>query len=351
MSARDTVKPDGQATLFADKRGEVSMTPAKSSAKRPAKEPKSGSKKAKTEASTKAETAEDGEQASRTSRADVGEMDEQPAGTIEKGHIYFFYRPKVDDDDPKSLDDVSKFFVVLSPRQANDKDFRYYRSIDVGKKRLPDVDRPGQGALPKEIFWSCVMSAGSDYEALKAGLASSEYDTKTAGHRVQPSCRMAGRGNYSIHYVPSEKSDAPSQQKSYLNYITVVPDQLGEVQKSLGIKQESSILLQVKDPHQSAAGFQGLPEERRAKYPDELQALFKTKNRPANPTALLDYVGAELLLIASADKVEATVGEADAKELSKEADSAHSLGPSDAQRELHLDSKENPAEALEGDWT
>ena len=37
-------------------------------------------------------------------------------GTIERGHIYFFYRPKVELKEAHSLDDVQRFYMVLIPR-------------------------------------------------------------------------------------------------------------------------------------------------------------------------------------------------------------------------------------------
>ncbi|KAJ2961289.1 hypothetical protein NUW54_g14389 [Trametes sanguinea] len=38
------------------------------------------------------------------------------AGTIERGHIYFFYRPKVELEEAHSLDDIQRFYMLLVPR-------------------------------------------------------------------------------------------------------------------------------------------------------------------------------------------------------------------------------------------
>ena len=37
---------------------------------------------------------------------------------MEKGRLYFFYRPKVDAKEVKSPDDVQKFYILMSPEEA-----------------------------------------------------------------------------------------------------------------------------------------------------------------------------------------------------------------------------------------
>ena len=43
---------------------------------------------------------------------------------LEKGHLYFFYRPKVDAHEVKSPDDVQKFYLLMSPDGAEGRPAR-----------------------------------------------------------------------------------------------------------------------------------------------------------------------------------------------------------------------------------
>ena len=115
-----------------------------------------------------------------------------PSGTIERGHIYFFYRPKVDDDGASSLDDVAHFQMLLIPRPPTSKSSaapaeaveaakKHYRLISIGKKSLPDPSHGGSGHGRKDSFWATVTSVGDDMEALNKGLGEKIYETKTKG--------------------------------------------------------------------------------------------------------------------------------------------------------------------------
>lgn len=87
----------------------------------------------------------------------------------------------------------------------------------------------------------------------------------------------------------------------------------------LGIHTASSFVLQVKNPEAEPGSFGqriGLPAGRRAKYPEGiLKYVFEKETRgrsyglrfvPCNCIDLLDYEGAELLLIAARSGTEGT---------------------------------------------
>src|SRR3954466_12523094 len=54
---------------------------------------------------------------------------------LERGDIFFLYRPRVDEDDPSRLSDTQRFFIVLRPERE-----RKLRLLVVGRKRLPNVE-------------------------------------------------------------------------------------------------------------------------------------------------------------------------------------------------------------------
>ena len=60
------------------------------------------------------------------------------AAFLEKGHLSFFYRPKVQFEKAQSPDDVQRFFLLLKPNRRNDSKSRL---IVIGKKHLPDITR------------------------------------------------------------------------------------------------------------------------------------------------------------------------------------------------------------------
>ena len=119
-----------------------------------------------------------------------------PVGTIECGHIYFFYRPKVDNDEASSLDDVARFQMLLIPRPPASKSStppaeavetakKHYRLISIGKKSLPDPSHGGSGHGRNDAFWATVTAVGDNLEILNKGLGEKTYETKTRG--VYPS--------------------------------------------------------------------------------------------------------------------------------------------------------------------
>jgi hypothetical protein len=56
------------------------------------------------------------------------------AEIVEQGDIYFFYRPKVENEEATSLDDVQRFHIVMRPHGKAS-----FRLTTVGRKRLPDI--------------------------------------------------------------------------------------------------------------------------------------------------------------------------------------------------------------------
>jgi hypothetical protein len=132
-------------------------------------------------------------------------------GTTERGHIYFFFRSRVETDAPSSLDDVKNLSMLLVPRPPKfsaeddtqqsrdnsdemelltqgadavpaaellDTSGKHYRLITVGKT-LPDPDSRRGGR--KEDFWATVTAVGDDLDALENRMGEQTYNTKTRG--------------------------------------------------------------------------------------------------------------------------------------------------------------------------
>ncbi|KXN83365.1 hypothetical protein AN958_01502 [Leucoagaricus sp. SymC.cos] len=146
------------------------------------------------------------------------------SGVIERGHVYFFYRPRVQHEEAHSLKDVKNFHMLLVPcppefasaNQATEESTgikdkpdpelaeqaemkvvepgtdavpahaevnqpkEKYRLITIGKKHLPDPEKIGaRGGARKEVFWATMTALGDDLTQLRSGLGPKTYGTKT----------------------------------------------------------------------------------------------------------------------------------------------------------------------------
>lgn len=55
--------------------------------------------------------------------------------TLEKGNVYFFYRPKVEEEAPEGLEDVQRMYMILAP----DGEERFRETV-IGRKKLPEPE-------------------------------------------------------------------------------------------------------------------------------------------------------------------------------------------------------------------
>ncbi|KAF5377946.1 hypothetical protein D9615_006754 [Tricholomella constricta] len=321
-------------------------------------------------------------------------------GTIERGHIYFFYRPKVQLEEAHSMDEVRNLHMLLVPRppqfsmhttkpgkmdrdeeedkkaemetlapgadsipaqETLDQPKKRFRLIVIGKKHLPDPEGGGPGKGRKETFWATVTAIGDDLHSLERGFGEKTYETKTRGTRHEEPARLAARGAYAI---VNNDPKVPSQRATHFGYQISHPTEFGDVQDSLGIGKAASFILQVKNPLAPASGPQQ-PRGKGADYPKEImdnifgkggakgRESYGLRFASCEVPELLDYKGAQLLLIAAKggeEGLEKSLGEGRgmALEEAEEKESQESIET--VFRELAMDASAFPAEALEGKW-
>lgn len=87
---------------------------------------------------------------------------------LEKGSIYFIYRPKVEQETVKGMEDVQRFYIVLSPYRKD-----IYRLMVVGRQTMPDIGG--------ERNWAFVQNIGRRPEDVEDELDRDVYRTKTRG--------------------------------------------------------------------------------------------------------------------------------------------------------------------------
>ena len=150
---------------------------------------------------------------------------------LEAGHIYFFYRPRVQHEEAEGLGELERSYIVLRPR-----DKRVWRLLTVGRKRLPMIGK-------HERVWAFVDKVGHSPEEVEDALDRERYETKTRGERVRPEARPAGEGVYAL---------VRHERHTHLAYELEFPKRPGAVQEELKIEETASYVVAVKNPEASS---------------------------------------------------------------------------------------------------
>ena len=209
---------------------------------------------------------------------------EQP-DTVERGDIFFFYRPKVNTEEPAGLDDVGRFHVVLR-RQGG----RLFRLLTIGRKRLPDIES-------HEREWGFVDDVTDRAEDIGAALRESTYETKTRGTRTRPPARPAGEGGYAL---------VREGRQLHLAYALELPERPGPVQEELNIAPAASFIIAVSNP--KAPNPPGLLHGEEAHFPKDVQKEFAGRRFAGEDPHMLDFERAEFVLIGARQDPEGELG-------------------------------------------
>lgn len=184
--------------------------------------------------------------------------EETPASILEKGILYFFFRGRVGIDDPSSVGDVARSYMVMRPLPHGAK---------LGEGEIGDAGNCRLLALPKKVlptsgkdrFLMFVEKTQMSLKDLKDNfLSASDYDTKTAGTRHTPAATPVGEGIYAI---------TSTGRESHLAYMLTIPTKLSEVQEDIGLRERGSFITSTKNPKYPSPANAGLSEG--ADYPKE----------------------------------------------------------------------------------
>lgn len=208
---------------------------------------------------------------------------------LEKGDIFFFYIPKVEKEEVRGEEDIQRFYIVLSPDKK-----KVYRLIAVGQKAMPEAGNGGQRN------WGFVSKIGHKPEEVEDELDKRVYETKTRGERERQAGRPAGEGRYEI---------VRHGDHTHLAYSLELPKKPAEVQRELNIEDEASYILSVKNPEKPSPPQAGLKGAQKADFPKRLMDVFRGRRfANADPPDLLDYEGAEIMLIGAKESPEEELG-------------------------------------------
>lgn len=196
--------------------------------------------------------------------------------TIDCGTVYFFYRPKIDQEQAANLSEVQRFFLIFKPDKSSN-----YIELIVGKKKMP--------VQQQETFFCYVENVYEDQSQVVDALGDSNYQTVTQGSRHESTVRCVGQGRYAL---------IGHDGHTHFCYDLSRPKVCGDVQKAFALEQSGDFLITVKNPKFKENVTLGLDDDQKAQYPDDLQKLFGDNHfHPLSTVDFLFNIGAEILLI------------------------------------------------------
>ncbi|KAK0716896.1 hypothetical protein B0T26DRAFT_645376 [Lasiosphaeria miniovina] len=253
-------------------------------------------------------------------------------GILEKGVIHFFFRGPVGIDEPSSVDDVARSYIILQPF-AKDANLGSVIIGDAADSRLVAIYRKVLPQNGRDRWIAFVEKSGVSFKQLKEDfLASSDYDTKTAGTRHTPAAAPIGEGVYVI---------TTTGRESILAYVLTLPDKLGEAQTTMGLKSQDSFLLSTKNPEYPVPANTRLPET--PNFPKEVQEEFRSLRWMPTQPKHLDYANTQFLLLGKSSVTD--------KALEPQGDDgeAGAEKPADELEKLEAEDEERMAAGLDGD--
>lgn len=252
----------------------------------------------------------------------MADVKSHAAPLLEKGDIYFLYRPRVDTDEVHGLQDVERLYIVLKPQRRT-----LFRLIIVGRKKLPDPQEHNR-------FWAFVWRVFDDRAALQQELREDTYQTKTRGVRHLQPARPAAEGIYGLARHGGDHT--------HLAYALELPKTEGPAERELNIRREASYIVAVKNPE--APSPPGMPSGAEAKFPKRLMEKFGGRRFvPLDPPDFLDYEGAQLVLIGAREDPEAELG----LEFKPDREDEHTA---DVLKDLRLPREIAREPLFEGEW-
>lgn len=326
----EKVKKEGKAT----KEKENGEQEDKDEGKNVAEEPSKAGAEAEGKPIKKDEKPSDGIEAGV--RKSQEREDIVPSNILEKGTIYFFYRPRVNVEEPHSMKEIARSFVVLRPtpigatideKQGSLEPGASCRLIVLPKKKFPTSARERDMAF--------VEKGGQSMKELKESFISGgKYETSTRGERTVEEARPYAEGVYAI---------TSTKRASHLAYIITIPNEIGSVQEDFGIRRRGSWIVQAKNPKFPGPASAQLPKK--PEYPEEIREKFADYRWVPLEPVFINYPNAQFLMIGEAqDELgKAAIAEPGGKRENQEQ-------PGEELEKLEQENEER-IEALQGDAT
>jgi hypothetical protein len=245
------------------------------------------------------------EKGTHSRRNDIDDDNQEAtADVLEKGDIFFFYRPKakvIDDGsggDVKSIEDIRRFFMVTATaaNTENEQQQQFdgtnsktpkegesprYRLFVIGKKSLPEIRTTE--ARRSERYWAKVGGIFENPQELTGELLSDEF-------RKGDAARAVGEGKYAI---------VKHQDHAELAYVLEIPEEPGEAQRELGIEKEASYIVSIINPKVPVpAGYPSSEEP--PNYPESILKEFGENENfisLARDLRFINFQNAQMILV------------------------------------------------------
>ncbi|KAI0836616.1 hypothetical protein F5Y06DRAFT_305075 [Hypoxylon sp. FL0890] len=247
-----------------------------------------GKKGRKNGAETQEKTRQNGSAEQKGAREGV-----VPSNILEKGIIYFFIRGRVGIDEPSSVDDIRRSYIILRPI-AKDAKLAEGTLDDAGNSRLIAIPKKVLPSSGRDRWIAFVEKSHASFKTLKEEfLSASEYTTKTAGVRHNPAATPVAEGIYVI---------TSTGRESHLAYMITLPEELGEVQREIGLKDKGSFIISTRNPKYEAPKGVALPKA--PDYPKEILDEFRGLRWVATQPKHLDFPNTQFLLIGESSGIQ-----------------------------------------------
>ncbi|RAK96158.1 uncharacterized protein BO80DRAFT_239428 [Aspergillus ibericus CBS 121593] len=285
---RPEEKLEGKPEEKAEEKSEENPKPEESEKPEKPEEKSEEKKEEKPEAPEKLAPANGAEAGVKTSQ----EREEKVASNVlEKGIIYFFYRPRVNISDPQSIGDVARSFLVLRPTPIGTTLDQQNGSVESGAKcrlmMLPKKKFPTSG---RERDMGFVEKAGQSMKSLQESfIAGDTYETSTRGEQTVPEARPYAEGVYAI---------TSTKRSSHLAYVLTIPETIGSIQQDFGLHSRGSWVVQSKNPKHPGPSYAQINKD--PEYPESVREKFGDYRWVPLQPEFINYPNAQFLMIGEA---------------------------------------------------
>ncbi|KAB2574120.1 Neurofilament medium polypeptide [Lasiodiplodia theobromae] len=209
-----------------------------------------------------------------------------PTSIVEKGVIYFFTRKRVGIEDAEGPEDLQRTYFVLRPVPKGTK---------LEAAPIEDSENNRLFALPKKVFpkshsdrFMAFAEKGkiTIKDLKETFFAGATHETKTQGTREVPPTTPIGEGVYAI---------TDTGRSSHLAYMLTIPTEIGDVQKELGLRNQGSFVMSVKNPERKGPASAQLPQG--PNFPKEIIEEFRGLAWVSAKPQYLSYDNVQILLI------------------------------------------------------
>jgi len=256
---------------------------------------------------------------------------------LEKGRIFFLYRPTVNTEHPHGLPEVQKTIVILHPKEVVEasKPKLMIKEFIIPRKTLPSLSSGHRDQRFMRLDYSSESVDDIVPILQKHGYHIASKDEE----RVQEEARALAEGDYVIL-----KHFSGYRPHTHLMYVLGSKEQ--QIQHEFQVEKEGDFLISVKNPTIEDSFQHG----DRPELPSKLQELWGTRKWiPLETVELLEYKGLNLLLATGKKRSdEAKEIEEEMEKLEEEIEE-ESLPPQKIFEELHLP-KEDLAPLASGTW-